>query len=70
MSFVSCIVMMSVCMLCMSFLEFLNFVSDAIYVDLKYGDGFVLLLIVVCEWVGGWVVDVFVCRSYVDGLLC
>ena len=31
----------------------LDFVSDAVYVDLKYDDVFVLWLIVVCEWVGG-----------------
>ena len=31
--------------------QFLNFVSDAVYVDLKYDDVFVLWLIVVCEWV-------------------
>ena len=46
MSFVSCIVIMSGCLL------FLDFVSDAVYVEMKYGDGFVILLIV-CEWVGG-----------------
>ena len=38
----------------MSFVsEFLDFVSDAVYVDLKYDDVFVLWLIVICEWVGG-----------------
>ena len=31
---------------------FLDFVSDAVYVDLKYDDVFVPLLIVVCEWMG------------------
>ena len=31
----------------------MRFVSDAVYVDLKYDDVFVLWLIVVCEWVGG-----------------
>ena len=31
--------------------EFLDFVSDAVYVDLKYDDVFVLWLIVVCGWV-------------------
>ena len=31
--------------------------SDAVYIDLKYDDVFVLWLIVVCEWVGG---DLFV----------
>ena len=29
--------------------KFLDFVSDAIYVDLKYDDVFVLWLIVVCD---------------------
>ena len=29
---------------------FLDFVSDAVYVDLKYDDVFVLWLIAVCEW--------------------
>ena len=33
--------------------KFLDFVSDAVYVDLKYDDVFVLWLIVVCEWLGG-----------------
>ena len=33
--------------------KFLDFVSDAVYVDLKYDDSFVLWLIIVCEWVGG-----------------
>ena len=32
---------------------FLLFVSDAVYVDLKYDDVFVLSLTDVCEWVGG-----------------
>ena len=32
--------------------SFLDFVSDAVYVDLKYDYVFVLWLIVVCEWVG------------------
>ena len=31
------------------FLLFLDFVADAVYVDLKYDDVFVLWLIVVCE---------------------
>ena len=39
------------------FFLFLDFVSDTVYVDLKYDDVFVLWLIVVCEWVGG---DLFV----------
>ena len=33
---------------------FFDFVSDVVYVDLKYDDVFVLWLIVVCEWVGWW----------------
>ena len=37
-------------MCCVSFL-FLDFVSDAVYVDLNYDDVFVIWLIVVCEWV-------------------
>ena len=49
-SFVSCIVMMSGWVLCT---KFLDFVSDTVYVDLKYDDVFVLWLIVVCEWLGG-----------------
>ena len=32
---------------------FIDFVFDAVYVDLKYDDVFVLWLIVVCVWVGG-----------------
>ena len=32
--------------------QFLDFVSDVVYVDLKYDDVFVLWLIVVCEWLG------------------
>ena len=35
------------------FFYFLDFVSDAVYVDLKYDVVFVLWLIVFCEWVGG-----------------
>ena len=31
--------------------QLLDFVSDAVYVDLKYDDVFILWLIVVCEWV-------------------
>ena len=53
MSFVSCIVMMSGWVLCTRFFKFLGFVSDAVYVDLKYDDVFVLWLIIVCEWLGG-----------------
>ena len=33
--------------------QFLDFISDAVYIDLKYDDVFVLWSIVVCEWVGG-----------------
>ena len=33
------------------FFLFLDFISDAVYVDLKYDDVFVLWLIVICEWV-------------------
>ena len=33
--------------------KFLDFVSDAVYADLKYAVVFVLWLIVVCEWLGG-----------------
>ena len=33
---------------------FLDFVSDAVYVDLKYDDVCVLWLIGVCEWFGGY----------------
>ena len=33
--------------------KFLDFVSDAVYVDLKYDDVCILWLIVVCEWLGG-----------------
>ena len=36
-----------------SVFRFLNFVSDAVYVDLKYNNVFFLCLIVVCEWLGG-----------------
>ena len=32
---------------------FSEFVSDAVYVDLKYDDVFVICLIVVCKWLGG-----------------
>ena len=53
MSVVACIVMMSGWVLCTRFLRFLDFVSDAVYVDLKYDDDLVLCLIVVCEWLGG-----------------
>ena len=53
MSFVSCIVMMSGWVLCTIFFGFPDFVSDAVYVDLKYDNVFVLWLIVVCEWLGG-----------------
>ena len=49
----SCIVMMPGCVLCTKVFLFLVFVSDAVYIDLKYDDVFVLWLIVVCEWVGG-----------------
>ena len=39
-------------MVCTSFfLKFLAFVSDAVYIDLKYDYVFVLWLIVVSEWV-------------------
>ena len=50
-SFVSCIVMMFGCVLCVMWemFQFLDFVSDAVTLILV----FVLLLIVVCEWVGG-----------------
>ena len=34
--------------------KFLDFVSDSVYVDLKYDDVSALWLIVVCEWVGGY----------------
>ena len=51
-SFVYCIVMMSGWVLCTRFV-FLDFVSDAVYVDLKYDDVFVLWLVVVCDWVCG-----------------
>ena len=48
-SFISCIVvMMSGWVMCT---RFLDFVSGAVYVDLKYDDVFVLLLIVACQWV-------------------
>ena len=58
-SFISCIVvMMSGWVLCT---RFLDFVSGAVYVDLKYDDVFVLLLIVACQWVGG---GLFVMGSY------
>ena len=33
--------------------QFLDFVSAAAYVDLKYDDFFVHWLIVICEWAGG-----------------
>ena len=33
--------------------KFLDFVCDAVYIDLKYDDVFDLWLIVVCEWLGG-----------------
>ena len=36
---------------------FLDFVSDGVYVDLRYDDVFVLCLIFSCEWVD----DVFCC---------
>ena len=45
--------MMSGWVLCMIFFKFLNFVSDAVYIDWKYDYVFVLWLIFVCEWVGG-----------------
>ena len=32
--------------------QFLDFVSDAVYIDSKYDDVFFICLIVVCEWVG------------------
>ena len=57
MSFVSCIVMMSGECCVRVFFRFLDFVSDAVYVDLKYDNVFVLWLIVV---VSGWV-GVVVC---------
>ena len=41
---------------CVSFvscIKLFDFISDAIYVDLKYDDVFVLWLIVVCAWLGG-----------------
>ena len=46
--FVSCIVMMSGCVL---YLLVPRFSSDAVYVDLYYDDVFVVVLNVVCEWV-------------------
>ena len=48
MNFVSCIVMMSGWVLCTRF-KCLDFVSDAVYVDLKYDNVFVLWLIAVCD---------------------
>ena len=32
--------------------QFLDFVSEAVYVDLKYDYVFAIVLIVLCEWVG------------------
>ena len=43
---------MSDWVLCTSFFSSSEFVSEAIYVDLKYDDVCLLWLIVVCEWVG------------------
>ena len=51
MSFGSCIVMMSGWVLCTRFLVPRFCFFDAVLVDLKYNDVFVLWLIVVCEWV-------------------
>ena len=47
----------------------LDFVYDAVYVDLKYDDVFVLLLIIVCEWVGDvFVVDVLLLMNCCVGV--
>ena len=82
---VSCIVMMSSWVLCTRVFSTSNLVSNAVYVDLKYDDVFVLWLIVVCDgelcclclvlllrfvWVHEWCISSQVCIVAVVMYMC